>query len=287
MLIGDSYLPPAELTRTAFYNEFGARQGMLGNVTLIVDDGQQSQTAPMTVMTLMRAPGMPAFTPDELRGYQALHPHLHRAVRTHWALAGLRDQRKALEGALDTLPQPLFVLASDGTIEHANPAARRLLDQPGVIQARHGRLQCVGRLEPGAVANTLRLSAWGMGQVLGTWWEEANGRTRTALLRFTPLPPASPYRAVWPHAAALLIVELLDGPGHASARLQATAQRYGLTPAEIRLFECLQRGLTPAEAAQHLGVRISTVRSQLASLLHKTGSRRQADLLRLNDPPVP
>ena len=56
---------------------------------------------------------------------------------------------------------------------------------------------------------------------------------------------------------------------------------YALTPAETRLVEALVNGRTLQEAADTIGVRLNTVRNQLRSVLGKTGTRRQAELVRL------
>ena len=50
---------------------------------------------------------------------------------------------------------------------------------------------------------------------------------------------------------------------------------------EARVFDLIARGLTPAEAAEKLGVGVSTVRTHLLHIFDKTGLRRQADLVRM------
>lgn len=54
----------------------------------------------------------------------------------------------------------------------------------------------------------------------------------------------------------------------------------GLTPAELGVLTLLLDGETPSEIAATRGVAISTVRTQLKRLFAKTGTRRQADLVR-------
>lgn len=55
---------------------------------------------------------------------------------------------------------------------------------------------------------------------------------------------------------------------------------YGLTPAEERLALMILQGESPGTAAARLQISLSTVRSQLSSVLQKTGAQRQADLVR-------
>ena len=54
---------------------------------------------------------------------------------------------------------------------------------------------------------------------------------------------------------------------------------YGFTSAEADLAERLLQGQALAEASEARGVMVSTGRSQLNSMLAKTGVRRQSELL--------
>jgi DNA-binding CsgD family transcriptional regulator len=54
---------------------------------------------------------------------------------------------------------------------------------------------------------------------------------------------------------------------------------FGLTPAESKLAIKLCERHTPKECAEHLGVSITTIRSQLRGIMEKTDSHRQAELL--------
>ena len=63
--------------------------------------------------------------------------------------------------------------------------------------------------------------------------------------------------------------------------LAAFALASGLAPAEIDAVRCLAAGQTPADIAAARGVATSTVRQRLKSVLAKTRSRRQAELIRL------
>ena len=56
---------------------------------------------------------------------------------------------------------------------------------------------------------------------------------------------------------------------------------FGLSATEVRLAERLMLGESPEEAALSLNIKIATARWHLASLYRKTGTRRQAQLVRL------
>jgi DNA-binding CsgD family transcriptional regulator len=54
---------------------------------------------------------------------------------------------------------------------------------------------------------------------------------------------------------------------------------FDFTPAEARLAQIIAQGSSLDEAAQALGIRMSTARTQLASIFAKTNTRRQGKLV--------
>ena len=58
-------------------------------------------------------------------------------------------------------------------------------------------------------------------------------------------------------------------------------RRYAITPAESRVMMLIVQGMTIAEAAETLGISLPTAKTHLARLFDKTGTSRQADLVRL------
>jgi pimeloyl-ACP methyl ester carboxylesterase/DNA-binding CsgD family transcriptional regulator len=62
---------------------------------------------------------------------------------------------------------------------------------------------------------------------------------------------------------------------------KVTNRNFGLTTAQSRLVAKLLQGLTISDAAQELGLTAATARWHLKNIFIKTGTRRQADLLRL------
>ncbi|MDQ3776088.1 MAG: helix-turn-helix transcriptional regulator [Pseudomonadota bacterium] len=74
----------------------------------------------------------------------------------------------------------------------------------------------------------------------------------------------------------------ITDPAEAPRDLTETLRRlYGLTAAESRLVAALARGDTPKAAAQRFHVTDNTIRTQLKSVLAKTGVRRQVELVLL------
>lgn len=70
---------------------------------------------------------------------------------------------------------------------------------------------------------------------------------------------------------------------NSTATLDADQLRslFALTAAEARLASALGSGSSLEAYAEQQGLSINTVRSQLRAVLHRTGTHRQADLMRL------
>lgn len=77
----------------------------------------------------------------------------------------------------------------------------------------------------------------------------------------------------------LCLVAPLDGRRIATAR--QLMDFFGLSPAEARLARAICHGDSVEEYARDQGLRLPTVRTQLSSIFNKTGTERQAMLVRL------
>lgn len=83
---------------------------------------------------------------------------------------------------------------------------------------------------------------------------------------------------VWAEPLSALVLLSAKDIGAAGKLAQ---RNFGLTTSESRLVAKLLQGLTITDAARELGLTTSTARWHLKNIFVKTGSRRQADLLRL------
>ena len=83
-------------------------------------------------------------------------------------------------------------------------------------------------------------------------------------------------------ASAPAVVALICDPENSLAQsVRIVCQLYGLTQAETRLAELLTNGLSLAEIAQSMSLKLTTVRVYLKQIFMKTGVHRQPMLIRL------
>ena len=76
------------------------------------------------------------------------------------------------------------------------------------------------------------------------------------------------------------VIVVVDPERH-SPSTEDLAEFFGLSPAEARLAAALLTGKTLSDIAANSGVRITTLRTQLGSILRKVGAKRQCDLVRI------
>jgi len=186
--------------------------------------------------------------------------------------AGPTPSAETLALITDALAWPLLLLRSDGTLIHANLAARQLLGQrrPLVLTPK-GRLQPADATQHGEYQLALAAAAQG-----------GPGQPPQLLQWATPTGPISvSMTALYGPAQQHALLLLAPSPEHGRiADLRAYAAINGLSEAETRVLLHLARGHSSATAATELGVTAATVRSQTVALRRKTGHASVSALMR-------
>jgi DNA-binding CsgD family transcriptional regulator len=80
---------------------------------------------------------------------------------------------------------------------------------------------------------------------------------------------------------AAAVIFLTDPEAKTENSTKTLIQMFGLTPAEASLAGKLMQGMSLKEAADMLGVTRNTAHSQLQKIFEKTGTNRQAELMRV------
>lgn len=171
--------------------------------------------------------------------------------------------------ALDELDHGIIVL-TDGELVHANRVALALLNQPDSPLHRRGRsIVATTREGTEQLATALRGAQRGNRQMLklGT----SNWSMAIALIPLIQVTVQDQAGTV----LAIMGKQRVCGPlaAHWFCRL------HSLTPAESKVLSDLLLGHLPRAIAERNGVAMSTVRTQIASILDKTASRGIHQLL--------
>lgn len=215
-----------------------------------------------------------------------LAPHLRRAFRLRRTLIDAGSAAAAPQALFDGWAHAAFVLDRDGRVRTMNRRAEMLVARgDGVVLNRLGRLRSFDDKCSRALDDAIAVCrALPDGAVLGDV-----GLAGTMLPRQRGGSPL--HAMLWPVVSAgefglpaapgqmLLVVSDPDEtPLGAAAWI---ARRFGLSPAEERLADAVIAGVPLNEAAEQLGIRLSTARTRLKTIQTKTGCHRQLDLVRL------
>jgi DNA-binding CsgD family transcriptional regulator len=182
--------------------------------------------------------------------------------------ASARDNGGWLTPMLDEIDYGMLLLSADAQVLYLNHAARLELDGQHPLQLR-GRSLSVHRAQDVApFYDALAAAQRGLRRLLSL----GEGAHRICV-SVVPLPEAGPQR----RPLTLLVLGKRRFCEHLS--VQGYARSLNLTPAETRVLEQLCAGVRPTEIAASLGVRVSTVRTQIGSIRAKTGTASIRDLL--------
>lgn len=210
-------------------------------------------------------------------------PDLAGWKATDSAFAGAGALERALhwaESALDAAPDAIWLVSSDGAIRHANAAASALHRAGLWASISGGRLRRLGQSGDAALQAGFRDMAVCRAGVQTLWAAcVERGRFRQVAVHLVGMAPGTPLAASWPGATVLVILRSAPEPGDGE-RVAGFASHHRLTTAETRVLSLLVEGHELPVVASRLGIAYSTVRSHVRMLLEKTGSTRQAELLR-------
>lgn len=203
---------------------------------------------------------------------------------TPWVRCLMRARRRTLReravaagiaAGTEALPLGMLVLTDAASMVQANELARRWLGmsspagRAAFTPGHWGALP--HRLAPGRSNERLQamaLQALG-GEPVCQRLVAQDGQALIALATALGGPDQR-----WP-VQVLMVPQRTRVESHAQA---ICGRLYGMTAAEVALLPLLLDGMTPHEMAIDLHLKLSTVRTHLSNLFHKTGTRRQAEL---------
>lgn len=181
------------------------------------------------------------------------------------------DLARCLALMLDEVDYGLMLLDHAGSVRLLNHAARLELDARHPLQIEAGQLRARRSADTDALLDAVEDAAQrAMRKLL--MLGEAENRVSVAVL---PLGGD----VLDGGAATMLLLGRRRVCENLSA--QGFARQRRLTPAETRVLEGLCAGKQPTQIAQDLGVRISTVRTQIGGIREKTGARSIREVVRM------
>ena len=226
-------------------------------------------------LSLYRGPREASFDDEQLEVLQSIAPYLQVALAVRHRLRGLEARISDRETALDRLQTALVLIDARRRVVLANQAARHICDQPNSLRLSAQRLTALDPTENSRLSEIVtRAISAGIHKN-----SQFGGATLISRPDKRPLQIlAAPF---FSQRGAVAIVFISDPEQKPAVLSEILHSLYGLTQAECRLVVSLLDGKSLAEAADSIGVGRETVRSQIKSALHKTGTARQGEMIRL------
>ena len=218
---------------------------------------------------------------ETLRDLSLLFPHYRRAVLIGKTIEQTRVEATSLSDALDGLAASVFLLDAANRIVYLNRAAESMLGE-GLVARKSGDAIVICDK---TADSTLRKA--GAAIVGGELLNQESIAIAVRGLDGQPyiahvLPLTSGVRQKAGRSYQAISALFLRSARFARpAALDAMAQLYSLTPAEVKtLVGVVELGSIPAAAKIH-DVSRETIKTHLKRIFEKTGTSRQADLVKL------
>jgi DNA-binding CsgD family transcriptional regulator len=271
-------MPFEDYSQTGFYRQWAEPQGLVDFLSAVVD----RTTISAAIFGVFRHQRNGIVDDLARRRMKLIAPHIRRAV-----LIGKMFEFKAAEvatfvDALDGLGAGMYLVDAGGRLIHANAAGNAILGTSDVLSSVGGRLVA----SEAHIDRALRdvFAAAGQGDAaLGTRGIAVPliGKDGERYIAHAlPLTSGARRRAgvVSTVAAALFVRKATLAVPSAP---QAIGSAFKLTPTELRvLLAIVEVGGIP-EVAAAFGVADTTIRTHVSRLFEKTGTSRQADLVKL------
>jgi DNA-binding CsgD family transcriptional regulator/PAS domain-containing protein len=286
VVASSSMVADADFLRTEMYNEIvrpmnGFRAGVFAW------QGRQRSR----FVAVCRPPQVKDFEPAELKALQLAMPHFAAAQRLRQRLAASDLLVAGSQAALDALDCGVILVDGECRPHFVNRRAAE-------IARRHRGLRLASAGIAAAVpveTNLLRQMVAAMAAILARPAEAALPRCAAAasarlcltdpegraplVLTVAPVTAVDPLDGRYGPARAAIFIAAPDEARSVDERALMTA--FGLTAREAELASRLASGATLGSLAAEWRVSVNTLRGYLKIVFDKTGTRRQADLVRL------
>lgn len=274
ILRDQEWVRPDLLYKTSYYNDFlrplGAEHSIFVRLSL--------EGTSVTALNIARIAGRGAFQDWEMARIGAYQSHLIRAVGLGRRLRLSQAALDAMDTMLETNASVLFFVDRAGKVLRFTAAAETLLRTQNMLTMRQSRLQATDLGVDIRLQHLIRASFTGVGLPLDPTItiQSAIGGKRL-VISASRLGP----RSVGAFTSEPLVLVGVAEASPAVSQADRLRGAYGLTAAEARVALLMGEGAKIPEIASRSGSSVHTVRAQLGAIFAKTGSHRQADLVRL------
>ncbi|MCA3279833.1 MAG: helix-turn-helix transcriptional regulator [Roseomonas sp.] len=261
-----------ELLQSRIYREWAAPQGFRDTMMTMLTRHQGR----LAFLGLTRKLEQRRYDDMDRESIRLIAPHVQRAVLISDMIEHKTVERNHFARIIDTITTPTVLIEGNLRILHANEAGKAIMKRGTPIASSNGKLQLPKQVAA-AVSKAARATQNGAAVPDTLRITGADGQGDTI---FVVMPLEAPDSRMG-GAAGQIALFLQEANSFVPLPTEIWGKLFGLTGGELRVLQGLVEGATPAEIAEVYGIANSTVRTHLLSLFRKTGTRRQADLVRL------
>jgi DNA-binding CsgD family transcriptional regulator len=250
-----------------------------------MDDGMfmrlTAGATPASFLVVAPKGAEPFDTPERVKLMSGLVVHFQQALRTQRNLAALAHTSADLAGALEAVRQGIIIVGSGRWVINLNTAAERILRAEDGLQMRSARIAATSISAEHKLQRALHAALTDDSSTIRSSRSficERPSRKRPYVVHVLPLQHNATNETSSDAKALVLIIDPDQEPEPAAALLR---RLYGLTTTEADVAVRIARGADLKEICDGLSVSVTTVRKHLQHVFAKTGTHRQAELVRL------
>lgn len=265
------YVTSGMVESSPYYQDFYIPEGLRYSCGGTLFDGNRR-----LILAVHRPVAHRPFEEQTVAELQRVLDHLPNVFQVRELAARTRDKALMSSAALDALPRAVAIVDEGMHLHYLNAAAEALLNTSTEVRIRANRLSTSEIRLAHQLAQRVKSACQMTPTVNHVPLHTANVGGRPSIeLHVVPLKPqlAADFGCERP-----LAMVLLRRPFHCAEWPRSAHRPYALSRAEMAVVAALIEGLTPAEHAERSGIKISTVRSQIKTILAKTGTRRMAEV---------
>ncbi len=275
VICGD-FIADSELVGTEFYADWlephDIFDALAGSIRLPTGD--------VGIIGIHRARRMPGFTRKDRHFMRMVMTHYAAAIDLSHRLATLRRGQSLAFDTMDALSAGMLIVNRTARLVIANRTAEALLKKGDGLTVLGGHLAASDAAANLALHKAIRdavLAVRGKAPSAPGLIIVPRAAGPSLSLMVCPLPPDATGLG---SSEPMAMIFLGDPDGAADRWPEALARAYHLTPAESRLAGSLLRGERPQDYCERAGISINTAKSQIKSILAKSGCGRQSDFIR-------
>ena len=260
------------------YREWVRPQELVDNLSIALE---KSATG-ASLLAIFRHQRHGVVDEEARRRARLIAPHLRRSARIGRAIAHNSLQAAAFAETLDGLTSGITLVDAAGRIVHSNVSGQAMLSEASLLRSVRGKLAAIDADADRALQDLMAAAQGGdaaiAGRGLAVPLKGRNGERYVA--HALPLTSAA-RRQAGANCSAVVAVVVQKADLETSSAAELVGKAFKLTPTELRVLLAVVEMGGVSDVADALGIAQATVKTHLHRLFRKTGTARQAELVRL------